>query len=76
MIEAGYLQAVHLRPWPKIVCGLGPVAGDAGTVRPAPAGDLCWLYYNQPCRHRRFLALKYIVSSRGGDFSHVPQCLW
>jgi len=26
------------------------------------------LYYNQPCRHRRFLALKYIISGYGATF--------
>ncbi len=41
----------------------------------ARQGDYCWLYYNQPCRHRRFLALKYIVSSRAATFRTVRSSL-
>jgi hypothetical protein len=69
MIEtaAGELVAVHLRPLPKLVSlpeffPLGPryhCSGDA---------DRCQLYYNQPRRMPNFLALKYIVSTRGTSY--------
>jgi hypothetical protein len=31
--------------------------------------DRCWLYYNQPWRMPNFLALKYIVSTRGTSYA-------
>ena len=63
----GRLRAVHLRPWPKVFSP--PDLWGAGhRLDHRTAGDVCWLYYNQPCRHRRFLALKYIVSSRRATF--------
>jgi hypothetical protein len=31
-------------------------------------GDRCLLYYNQPRRFRNFLAVKYVVSSRGTGY--------
>jgi hypothetical protein len=63
----GELRAVHLRPWPKLVSltelwPLGPryhARGDA---------DRCLLYYNQPRRMANFLALKYVVSTRGTSY--------
>jgi hypothetical protein len=65
--EHGLLRAIHLRPWPKVfsgrdLCGAGRhVDGRAGE-------HACWLYYNQPWQHPRFLALKYIVSGRRATF--------
>lgn len=64
---AGRLQAIHLRPWPKLVTlpeilPLGPryhAAGDA---------DRCLLYYNQPWQMPNFLALKYVVSTAGTSY--------
>ncbi len=63
VMEAGRLRAVHLRPWPKLfaardLCGPGRRLGGLADQ------DACWLYYNQPRRHPRFLALKFVVSSR------------
>jgi hypothetical protein len=74
VIEDGCLRAVHLRPWPKIIAapdlwGAGQRFGQRTTE------NYCWLYYNQPCRHPRFLALKYIVSSRGATFRTVRSSL-
>ena len=66
VIEEGYLHAVHLRPWPKVIAASDP--WGMGYPRARSSGDCCRLYYNQPCRHRRFLALKYIVSSHGATF--------
>ncbi len=67
VVENSRLRAVHLRPWPKVFSVPDMVgAGRARDQR--TAGDRCWLYYNQPCRHRRFLALKFVVSSREATF--------
>jgi hypothetical protein len=63
----GELRAVHLRPWPKFVSlpellPLGPRYHARG------AADRCLLYYNQPRRMPNFLALKYIVSTKGTSY--------
>jgi hypothetical protein len=63
----GELEAVHLRPWPKLVSlpefwPLGPHYHCRG------AADRCLLYYNQPRRMPNFLALKYVVSTRGTSY--------
>jgi hypothetical protein len=64
----GELVAFHLRPWPKLISWreLWPV-GPAYHARGAE--DRCWLYYNQPRRYSNFLALKYIVSTRGTSYA-------
>jgi hypothetical protein len=64
----GVLRAVQLRPWPKLASlpeflPLGPRYHCRG------AADHCLLYYNQPRRMPNFLALKYIVSTRGTTYS-------
>jgi hypothetical protein len=63
----GRLQAIHLRPWPKLVAWpeilpLGPRYHAGGSA------DRCLLYYNQPWRMPSFLALKYIVSTAGTSY--------
>jgi hypothetical protein len=63
----GELQAVHLRPWPKLLAApellpLGPKYHQRGEA------DRCLLYYNQPRRMPNFLALKYIVSTHGTSY--------
>jgi hypothetical protein len=63
----GELRAIHLRPWPKLVSlselwPLGPryhARGDA---------DRCLLYFNQPRRVPNFLALRYVVTTRGTSY--------
>jgi hypothetical protein len=65
---SGDLRAVHLRPWPKLAAlpeflPLGPRYHCRG------AADRCLLYYNQPRRMPNFLALKYIVSTRGTSYA-------
>jgi hypothetical protein len=58
------LTRVRLRPFPKLISL--PEAVFLGQWRHARRrGDRCWLYYNQPRRFRSFLALKYVVSTRG-----------
>jgi hypothetical protein len=63
----GELQAVHFRPWPKLLAApellpLGPNYHQRG------AADRCLLYFNQPLRMPSFLALKYIVTTYGTSF--------
>ncbi|MEM9658169.1 MAG: hypothetical protein AAF961_07390 [Planctomycetota bacterium] len=65
---AGGVTAVHLRPlakllsWPE-VWPVGPLYHARG------ANDQCWLYYNQPRRFPRFLALKYMISTAGASMA-------
>ncbi len=66
--QQGRLAAIRLRPWPKLfsVRELWPV-GDHFHA-PGPA-DRCRLFYNQPLGCRRFLALKYVETTRGTSYS-------
>lgn len=65
--RAGRVVAIHLRAWPTLLTlrDLWPV-GDRFHAR-GPA-DRCLLYYNQPRRAPRYLALKYIVSTAGTPY--------
>ena len=74
VIEDGCLHAIHLRPWPRIIA-VSDLWGIEHLFDRRTTGDYCRLYYNQPCRHRRFLALKYIVSSHGATFRTVRSSL-
>ena len=67
VVENSRLRAIHLRPWPKLFAAPDLWGPGRGFDQRA-TGDRCWLYYNQPCRHRRFLALKFMVSSREATF--------
>lgn len=60
----GKLVAIHLRLWPKMISlpELWPVGYD---YHARGKEDRCWLYYNQPLSCPNFLALKYVVSTRG-----------
>jgi hypothetical protein len=63
----GELHRVWLRPFPKLVLGIG--TQRIGQWRhERMSGDRCLLYYNQPRGHESFLALKYIQSSRDCTF--------
>jgi hypothetical protein len=63
----GDLQAIHLRPCPKLVAG--PELLPLGTrYHSRGSADRCLLYYNQPWRMPNFLALKYIVSTAGTSY--------
>jgi len=66
-VVEGAFDGVQLRPWPKLFAPSDLWPSALHWAR-RPSGDLCWLYYNQPWRHARFLALKYIISSRGASF--------
>ena len=48
--------------------GAGQLVGAGRGFDRRATGDRCWLYYNQPYWHRRFLALKFVVSSREATF--------
>jgi hypothetical protein len=73
VMERGGLDEIRLRPWPTLV-STGGLWGSSGVAQRA-AGDRCWLYFNQPCRHGRFLALKFIVTSRGASFATLRSAL-
>jgi hypothetical protein len=64
---AGRLRAIHLRPWPKLL-SLRELFPLWPRYHARGEADRCLLYYNQPRRHSNFLALKYIVSSRGTSY--------
>jgi hypothetical protein len=64
----GRLKAVHLRPWPKMI-SLGEIWLQEMIWRRTRAADRCLLYYDQPLRLPKYLALKYVVSSRGATFA-------
>lgn len=66
--SGGTLAAIHFPPWPKLFAWpelwpVGPVYHASGQP------DRCLLYYNQPLRFSKFLALKYMVSTRGSSFA-------
>lgn len=72
--SGGRLTAVHLRPWPTLFAlrELWPV-GDRYHA-PGPA-DRCRLYYNQPRGSSNFLAVKYIVSTKGTKYATFTAAL-
>jgi hypothetical protein len=61
------LEAVHLRPFPKLISGT-EVSFFGGRFHRHAGGNRCLLFYNQPRQSSSFLALKYIVSSRQCSF--------
>lgn len=60
----GHFQQITLRPWPKIV-SLWESLGWGEYLHRRRPGDRCRLFYNQPRGSDSYLALKYIVSTRG-----------
>ena len=60
----GELQAIHLRPWPKLV-SLPELWPLGSRYHARGEADRCLLYFNQPRRMPNFLALKYVVSTAG-----------
>ena len=61
-MAGGRWVAIHFRPFPKLLAirDLWPVGARYHAGGPS---DHCLLYYNQPRRYPRFLALKYVVST-------------
>ena len=76
VIEAseGKLVSVRLRAWPQLFSlrELWPV-GDRYHAR-GPS-DRCRLFYNQPRRASRFIALKYLVSTRDTPYATIQAAL-
>jgi hypothetical protein len=64
----GQLVAVHLRPWPKSI-SWPEFWPTRKSYHAAGQPDRCFLYYNQPRSCPNFLALRYIVSTRGASFA-------
>jgi hypothetical protein len=65
----GRLKAIYLRPWPKLIsCG---EIWFQQFLFLGGRSDRCLLYYDQPWRAPNFLALKYLVSSRGATYRTV-----
>src|SRR3712207_1900167 len=76
MIRAagGRLAAVHLRPLPKMV-SLPEVVLLGPWQRGRMPCDCCLIYYDQPRRHRGFLALKYVITGRATSLATVRAAL-
>ena len=72
--RAGRLEAVHLKPWPKLLSWR-----DFWPVGPRYHGrgpsDHCRLYYNQPLTASSFLALKYVVSTPATSYATFKAAL-
>ena len=66
----GQLQAVHLRPWPKLV-SLPELWPQGERYHASGQPDRCLLFYNQPWRMPNFLALKYVVSTAGTSYATI-----
>jgi len=70
----GRLEAVHLRPWPKLIAW--PEIWPVGpTYHARGEADRCLLYYNQPRRLSNFMALKYVVSTYGSRYATIRAAL-
>lgn len=63
-VRDGRLTSLSFRPWPALVSAayVGSIGGWQHTHLHR---NRCLLYYNQPRRHRQFLALKYVVTTAG-----------
>ena len=70
----GRFQRVRIRPWPKITTAPG-IMLLGNWYHDHFSGDRLWIYYNQPRRHRNFLALKYMVSTRHTTVGTVSRSL-
>ena len=64
----GELKRIRFKPWPKLISNLEISLFGQKTHTKGEGEDRCLLYYNQPFFHRNYLALKYVVSSRGTSF--------
>jgi hypothetical protein len=66
--RGGRLVEIRLRPWPKLCSWreIWPVGRDYHARGDA---DRCLLYFNQPRRFSNFIALRYIVTTRGTSYA-------
>jgi hypothetical protein len=69
----GRFGRVVLRPLPKLTSV--PAMLLTRAVRRRSPGDRCRLYYNQPLRFPRFLAVTCLVSDRGTSLATVRRAL-
>jgi hypothetical protein len=70
----GQFERVRLRPWPKLASLGGSLL--LGKLRHRwLTGDRCRLFFDQPCRHPKFLAVKYIESGRGTSYRTFRRAL-
>lgn len=67
-IENGNFRQIRFKPWPKIISTFEVNHFGEKTHTQSEAMDRCTLYYNQPFFHKKFLALKYLVSNKGTSF--------
>lgn len=76
MIEVieGRLQAIHFRPWPKLISAV-EAAWIGGWKHKRAQENRCVLYYNQPIAHRKFLTLAYVESTLGTSFASFRKSL-
>ena len=76
VIEAagGRFRKVSFRPFPTLVSSAGARL-MGGWRHDRQKGDLCTLYFNQPRQFRNFLAVKYLVSSRGTSYATYRRVL-
>lgn len=76
VIEAaeGRFRRVVLRPFPTLVSLVEVLLLGKWYHRRCSA-DRCLLYYDQPCRFRNFLVVKYVVSGRGTTYGTVGRTL-
>ena len=68
IVENGKFQRVRFKPWPKIISTFEIGFFGDRTHEKSAESDRCLIYYNQPFFHKRYLALKYIVSNQGTSF--------
>ncbi len=73
-VENGRLQAIHFRPWPKLISAV-EAAWIGGWKHKREQKNRCVLYYNQPIAHRNFLTLAYIESTLGTSFASICKSL-
>ncbi len=76
MIEArrGSFQRVTLRPFPRLV-SVAEILLLGRWWHGYRRGDRCQLYYSQPRRFPDFLALTYVISSRGTTYATLVRVL-
>lgn len=73
-VAGARLAHIRLRPFPKLA-SLPEVLLLSRLVHAYRRGDRCLLYYNQPWRFSRFLAVGLVVSRRGTTYATFRRAL-
>lgn len=73
-VIAGERWRIMLRPYPKVV-SLPDALVLGRYLHAQRCGDRCLLYFNQPRRSPRYLALKYLISQRDSRFATILRAL-